>query len=262
MSKFVCVLALCVLAIHAASAANAVQKLKDQIEQSSLSMPSMGSLSLSSSMGSTLGSLSSMGSVPASRLSESGSGSGSSCGSDPCVSLNDGSSSGADSSVNVDDAIRPVDEWIKDFKKRTGGIGSNDLYAAAKATVAPLLAKLRRNQKEALERLRDSNESILRHVEEATTQHIYQLLKTDKDKQSDEDKKEELANKVLDIKEQNKITAEKQAAELGVSAHEVAAVQSAISQSGVKASQSVIDKIANLLSSQSKSAESQSSSRY
>ncbi len=48
---------------------------------------------------------------------------------------------GAGGAGGVDDALKPVEDWIKDFKKRTSGAGGNDLYRAAKGTW-PLLLSL------------------------------------------------------------------------------------------------------------------------
>jgi len=76
----------------------------------------------------------------------------------------------------VEDAIRPIDEWIQDFSKRSDLQGS--LWEAAKSTVQPLIRKLYRSQQEAIDRLKVSNRSIRDHVEEAATEHVYNLLKS------------------------------------------------------------------------------------
>jgi len=155
--------------------------------------------------------------------------------------------------ASVEDAVKPVDEWIKDFKKRTMGDGS-DLYAAAKATVRPLLNKLRRSQKKAQLKLQESNDAIVRHVEEVTTQHVYTLLKADAQKTKVEERKEEQAAKILDAKSAEKEARDKLNAQLGLSSEQAAALDSALKSSGVSPSQSVVSNIAKLISSESSSA--------
>jgi len=158
-----------------------------------------------------------------------------------------GGDSGASSGPNVDEAVKPIDEWIKDFKKRTGS--GADLYVAARATVKPLIEKLRRNQKAAQQRLRESNEAILKHVEDAATQHIYALLKVDQDKTKDAEQKESLANKILDAKNAEKMLKEEHAAMLGVGNESAAAIEAAIKAAGAKPSKTVVDHIAAVLES-------------
>jgi len=122
---------------------------------------------------------SSIESIPATKLQGQGSESSgcvqqSSCGS---VNWNAGANSNAPS-MSIDDAISPVNQWIKDFQKKAGD--ASDLLSAAKATVAPLINKLKRTQQIAVERLEESNEQILQRVEESATEHIYNLLKAQK----------------------------------------------------------------------------------
>lgn len=76
----------------------------------------------------------------------------------------------------VEDAVKPIDDWIRDFTKRTQLHGG--LWDAARATVQPLLKKLEKTQEEAMERLKLSNKAIREHVEDAATQHIYNLLRS------------------------------------------------------------------------------------
>jgi len=76
----------------------------------------------------------------------------------------------------VEEAVRPIDDWLNDFAKRTNLQGG--LWEAARATVQPLLKRLERTQHEAIERLKDSNKAIRNHVEDAATEHIYNLLRS------------------------------------------------------------------------------------
>jgi len=90
------------------------------------------------------------------------------------------SSSGRDDALPpMDDVIGPISQWIKAFKKRIGG-GNGDLVSAAKAIVQPLLDKLKKTQREAEEKLEQSNEAILSNVEKSVTAHVLKLLKTEK----------------------------------------------------------------------------------
>jgi len=245
------VVAVLLVGLALASATSVLDRLKEQVDQVSGS-----SLSFSSS-------LSGSSAIPATHLeSESlsgslvGSGSGSSgCAQDPCSNpvsfANNGGGGGG--GMGVDDAIRPVGDWLKDFQRRTTGSG-NDLWQAARATVKPLVQKLRRNQQRAQERLVESNLAVLRHVEEATTQHIYTLLKSDKSKSEDEDRKEEHAAKIMEAKKKEKEAKENTNAQLGVNSEQAAALESVLKSSGVAPSQSVIDNIAKIISTESSSA--------
>lgn len=76
----------------------------------------------------------------------------------------------------VEEALRPIDDWINDFTKRSQLQGS--LWEAARATVQPLLRKLRKSQEDAIDRLRVSNRAIRDNVEDAATEHVYNLLKS------------------------------------------------------------------------------------
>jgi hypothetical protein len=112
--------------------------------------------------------------IPATQLlpgssGSSGSGCVGSCGKHPIHFKHE------DDGLTIDDAVRPVDEWITDFKHRTAD--STDILPAAKATVRPLIDRLKRNQQQAVQKLIDSNEEILMHVEESVTEHVYNLLK-------------------------------------------------------------------------------------
>jgi len=157
--------------------------------------------------------------------------------------------------LSVEDSLRPIDDWLKDFKKRTmGAEGAGDLYAAAKATVRPMIQKLRQNQKAAQQRLAESNSNILRHVEEATTQHVYELLKVDREKMDAQEQKQELAAKVMNMKEEEKLRKERDAATLGLASSSVKALEQAASGSKKEASSQVVSNIAKILSSQSGSA--------
>jgi len=231
------VVTLLLVGLALASAASTLEHLKDQIDQVSFSGSS--------------------GVIPATSLqSESlsgslGSGSGS-CSPDPCSNpISFGGGGHGDHGGGVDDAIRPVGEWLKDFQMRTMGRG-DDLYQAAKATVRPLISKLHRNQIRAQERLKESNEAVLRHVEEATTNHIYALLKADHSKDEHEQRREEHAARIMEAKEKAKEDKANMHAKLGVS--EASALESALKSSGVSPSQSVLSSIAKLISSESASA--------
>jgi len=253
--KAVCTLILLGLAL--CSAASVAEKLKTDIEAAQISS------SVASSISSAFSSSSSA--IPATRLeSVSGSGSGSGSGSSGCIDANPcagaslGGGAGAEK-TSVEDAVAPVDAWLKDFKKRSLGDGS-DLYAAAKATVRPLLQKLKRSQKKAQLKLQESNGAILRHVEEVTTAHVYALLKADAQKTKVEERKEEQAAKIIDAKSAQKEANDKLNAQLGLSSSQAAALDSALKSTGVAPSQSVVNSIAKLISSESSSAMKQLSS--
>jgi len=246
---------LILLGLALCSAASIAENLKTEIEAAQISS------SVSSSISSALSS--SQSAIPATRL-ESVSGSGSLSGSSGCVDANPcagASLAGAagDSKSSVEDAVAPVDAWLKDFKKRSLGDGS-DLYAAAKATVKPLLQKLKRSQHKAALKLAESNKAILSHVEEVTTAHVYALLKADAQKSKTEERKEEQAAKILDAKSAEKDAKDKLNAQLGLSSGQAAALESALKSSGATPSQSVVNSIAKLISSESASAMSQLSS--
>jgi len=157
--------------------------------------------------------------------------------------------------MSVDDAIRPVDEWIKDFRKRVTGDGS-DMWQAAKATVRPLIQKLLRTQQRAQERLEESNRAIIRHVEEQTTQHIYNLLRADKMQTDSEQKREEQASALMVAKAQEREARENLNMKMGIGSETAAALDSALKSGGLAPSNSVLDKISKLLSSESASAQS------
>jgi len=268
MTRFIVALAL--FSLIASVSANAVMDhLKDDITVAQIS-----SSSISSALSSILGE--SGAAIPASRLqadslsssssSFSSSSSSSGCSDpDPCknpVSFGGAGAGagGAGSGVSVDDAVKPVDEWIKDFRKRMGDGG--DLYAAARATVKPLITKLKRTQERAEERLVESNRAILRHVEEQTTQHIYSLLKADRVRTVEDEQKEEQAARILEAKSAEKEARETLNLQMGLNHEQAAAVDKALkSNSGQGApSQSVLDNIAKLLNSESASAQSAISS--
>jgi len=247
--------ALLLLGLTLCCATSVMEQLKTDIQTAQISSSVAASISsaLSGSGSSLLSSA-----IPATSLQSihgSLSGSSSDCiEANPCsggASFAQGPAGGDKSSV--EDAIKPVDEWIKDFKKRTMGDGS-DLYAAAKATVRPLLNKLRRSQHKAQTKLHESNDAILRHVEEVTTQHVYTLLKADAQKTKVEERKEEHAAKILDAKASEKDARDKLNAQLGLSSEQAAALDSALKSSGVAPSQSVVNNIAKLISSESTSA--------
>jgi len=173
------------------------------------------------------------------------------------VSFNNGAGgSGGDQAGTVDDALKPVEDWIKDFKKRTSGAGKggNEVYRAAKAIVAPLIHKLHRQMKNAEEKLRDSNRAILSHVEQATIDHVYKLLKADQDKQKSDERKEEHVQKLMDLQAKQKEANEHQRALLGINSEQAHALASALKSTGMMPSESVVNHIAHLLSESSHSA--------
>jgi len=274
--KLACFVLLGLLAVHSAIATSVVQRLKikvktvaaeQQLSEGSMSIAPLSSVSpLSSVIGAT--SLSASGIPPSfssglsGSLSAGGSLSGSgdcnpqpSCGAGSGNSIVDGSGSSAPS---VDDAVKPIEEWIRDFRRRTDS--GADLYIAAKATVKPLIDKLRRNQHAAQTRLHESNDAILQHVEDAATQHIYALLKVDRAKMDDQERKESMATKILDAKAQEKLLKEEHAAILGVGSESAAAIESALKAAGLKSSKTVVQHIAQILESSAASASSSSKS--
>jgi len=143
MNKLVCLALVGLVAAHLVAASTTADRLRAKVSQS-------GSSSLSSSMVVPVSSssLSMSASMPMSSSSLSaslGSLSGSSSGAIPATSLQSGSSCEpscnsqtvvGNEPLNVEDALRPIDDWLKDFKKRTmGAEGAGDLYAAAKGTL-------------------------------------------------------------------------------------------------------------------------------
>ena len=110
------------------------------------------------------------------------------CAANPC----DGAASGP----SVDSAVSPVADWIKDFKGRSGA-GNGDLFSSARETVRPLLRQLRKNQKKTLQKLKDSNEKIVTHVDEEATEHMYNVLKAQK---NEEQKEKSAMKKVVKAK--------------------------------------------------------------
>jgi len=208
---------------------------------------SLGSLSAALSSASILGSLSGSGSV---------SGSSSGCQSaQPACQSGSSSSSAGNNGISIDDAIKPVDEWLKDFKKRAMGGGGENLYAAARNTVAPLVKKLKQTMARAQEKLKDSNRAILRHVEEATVTHIYNLLKADKARQQQSEQREEHVQRIMDARESQKEAQLRANTALGINSETAKKLESVMgSTAGAVPSQSVIDKIAKVLSESSSSA--------
>jgi len=109
--------------------------------------------------------------------------------------------------LTVEQAVAPVNAWIKDFSARTDA-GDGDLMSAADAAVRPLLSRLRRNQELAEEKLVSSNQAILSHVAEAAREHIYNLLKAAQKHQELESMKQRKAQ------ERKELLAEKKENEL------------------------------------------------
>jgi hypothetical protein len=254
-----------VLSVECVLATNAVERLKVRVklaEDAKISEHSISATRLTSpptfSMGSSASFPSSASSFGSSMVTSIGSvsgggGGGSSCNPQPsCQNDFSNGDGGNNNGGSIDEAVRPIDDWIKDFRKRTGD--SSDLYTAAKATVKPLIDKLRRNQRRAQDRLRESNEGILKHVEDAATQHIYALLKVDKAKMEQQEAQESLANRVLEAKAREKAMQDEHAAVLGLGSESAAAIESALKSAGMKPTKTVVDHIANILeSSQSSS---------
>jgi len=212
--KFVLVVLVALLAIQSTCASSVALRLKAQVEavgESSMSADSLGSESIPATQ--LLGSASSAIATPTpvgsassastSASSASASASASPCNSQPaCTQVVDSkSSSDSDSGVSPDDALKPIADWIKDFKN-SAGADSNDLLSAAKVTVRPLIDKLKRNQEAALEKLRASNKAIVDHVEEATTEHVYNLLRAEKVKEDKEEATESKKEKLAELKSQ------------------------------------------------------------
>lgn len=207
--KFVLFALVALLAIQSTLASSVALRLKSQVAavgESSMSADSLGSESIPATQ--LLGSASSAiaasasASASASAPTVSQSSTSSPCNSQPaCAQVVDSKSSDSDSSVSPDDALKPIADWIKDFKNRAGA-DSNDLLSAAKMTVRPLIDKLKRNQEAALEKLRASNKAIVDHVEEATTEHVYNLLRTEKVKEDKEEAVENKKEKLAELKAQ------------------------------------------------------------
>jgi len=134
-------------------------------------------------------------SFPASKLESSSAGRGESSG---CRSFSCGNGNAEGPSVK--DAVQPIEDWIKDFKARTGGSNSGDMMKAAKMVIHPLIVKLKRSQHEALEKLEESDAEIVRSVEEKATEHVYNLLRAENISQKKEDASEQRKQKLADVK--------------------------------------------------------------
>jgi len=111
-----------------------------------------------------------------------------------------GNGNGEGDGLSVKDAVQPIEEWIKDFKTRTGGSGSGDLMKAAKMVIHPLIVKLKRSQHDAMEKLEESDSEIVRHVEEQATEHVYNLLRAEHISQSKQDAAEQRKQKLEEVK--------------------------------------------------------------
>jgi hypothetical protein len=164
MKRVAFALVVCLLAVQLVQASSAVEHLKAKVQGDSL---------------------------PATKM-VAGASKSNECNEDPCANQNE-----QESGPSVNEALQPVDDWLKAFKKRTGA-GGGDLFAAAKQTVAPLLEKLKATQEAAIEKLKESNDAIRRHVEEAATEHVYNLLRSGNKK---EEEKEEVEKKKADKEE-------------------------------------------------------------
>jgi len=101
---------------------------------------------------------------------------------------------------SVKDAVQPIEDWIKDFKSRTGGSNSGDLMKAAKMVIHPLVVKLKRSQHDALEKLEESDSEIVRRVEEQATEHVYNLLRAEHISQTKQDAADQRKQKLEEVK--------------------------------------------------------------
>lgn len=98
-----------------------------------------------------------------------------------------------------DEVVQPIDDWIKEFKRRTGG---GSLYETARSTVRPLIDRLKRTQQRAQEEINRSNREILDRVEESTVNHVYNLLRATRSKQEKTSKDEEKKAQIAEIKDE------------------------------------------------------------
>jgi len=105
-----------------------------------------------------------------------------------------------DTGAAVDEAVAPVSDWLKAFRKRTGNTG--DLYQIAEASVKPLVDRLSNQQQLAVEKLQRSNDAILQHVRQTATEHIYELLQNSKAKEDKEEATEKAVEKKAAEKEE------------------------------------------------------------
>jgi len=154
--------------IKESESASAINSYLNSMSQSAMAEQSAAVAAAVSQSAAAAASLSS---IPATQLV----GSEQSAASSNCISQACGEGSG----MSVSDAVRPIDDWMKDFKARTSGSGGNDLMAAAKAVVRPLITKLKATQQAAIEKLEESDEGIRMRVEEQATQHVYNLLRAE-----------------------------------------------------------------------------------
>jgi len=183
--KFFVVVALTLLALNVVSATYSALRLKAKMEQ----MPGMsGSLSnyIQSTTSQALSQsaaaaavANSESSFPATKLTnlESSACSGGSCGGRNAI--NWARDSGDDETSRINTVVKPIDDWMKDFKARTAGNGG-DLMAAAKATIKPMLDRLKQTQEAAVDKLINSNQEILARVEQTATEHVYNMLRAEK----------------------------------------------------------------------------------
>lgn len=102
-----------------------------------------------------------------------------------------GQDGNSDSASSVNDAVQPVADWLKAFKKRTEGSG--DLASAAEAMAKPIVDNLKMKQQAMIEKLQASNQEILTHVSQSVTEHALKLLRSDSIAAEAQEKKEEKA---------------------------------------------------------------------
>jgi len=145
----------------------------------------------------------------------------SSCSGSPCAYMGDNTGSDYSDDGNspspapgdILSALQPIEDWISTMKKRVGAGG--DLYNAAEATVRPLIEKLRRVQQATEEKIAESNDAIIQHVEEATTDHIYNLLLATHQIEQKQEKAQEVAEAKKEFDREEKERQALQAAVVG-----------------------------------------------
>ncbi len=108
--------------------------------------------------------------------------------------------------------------------------------------------------KNAEEKLHESNTAILQHVESATTDHIYKLLKADQEKSKLEEQQEEHVQKMMDLQAKAHEAKEHANTVLGINGEQAHALAAALKSTGVMPSASVMSGIEKILSESSHAA--------
>jgi len=199
--KFVAIIALTCVLFQIAFAADRSQELESSLSSilqsaaQSAAAQSAAALNVAASE-SAAAAQSVQSSFPATKLESSGATTSSE--SSGCRTW--GCGNAANDGLSVKDAVQPIEDWIKDFKHRTGGSNDGDMMAAAKMVIKPLIKKLKRSQRDAIEKLEESDSEIVRRVEEQATEHVYTLLRAENISAKKQDAADARKEKIAEVK--------------------------------------------------------------